>query len=125
MSVRIIVTGVVLVVIAGMLVFTIEFFLPLSVKSDMNIMCRNTLLKMEMEGGLSEEDELELKNSLLAKGFNNVSVEGTENCKQGGILNLNVEVEYSGSKLTTLLNRKDVKQRMVYNKSSLSRKVVN
>lgn len=125
MPARVIVTGIVLIAIISVMVFAIEFFLPLSAKSDMNILCRNTLLKMETAGGLTEQDRLELQASLQAKGFLNISVSGTQNARQGGDLNLHVEVEYSCSKLTALLNRKKELLSMVYDKSSLSRKVVN
>lgn len=122
---RVLVTGIVLIIIVTILVFTIEFFLPLSLKGDMNILCRSTLLKMETAGGLSENDMLELQASLQNIGFTNISVAGTQNAKQGELLNLHVEAEYTGSRLTSLLSRKNMTQLMVYDKSSLSRKVVN
>lgn len=122
---RVIVTGIILVIIVTMLVFTVEFFLPLSIKSDMNILCRRTLLKMETTGGLMENDRQELVKELGDMGFSNISATGTLSAKQGLVLNLKVEAEYKLSRLTALLTRKAYSQVMVYNKSVLSRKVVN
>lgn len=122
---RVIVTGIVLVIMVAMLVFTVEFFLPLSMKGDMNILCRQTLLKMETAGGLSDSDRQELIEELQDKGFRNVSAVGTRRAKQGEKLNLKVEVQYDYSKLTMLFSRDMQSQLMVYDKSSLSRRVVN
>ena len=122
---RVIVTGIILVIIVAMLVFAVEFFLPLSIKSDMNILCRRTLLKMETAGGLTENDRHELVTDLQDKGFLNITASGTQSAKQGEILNLHVEVQYNHSKLTMLFSREAQSLRMVYDKSSLSRKVVN
>ncbi len=122
---RAIVTGIVLVVITAILVHAVEFFLPLSIKGDMNILSRNALLKMETAGGLPESDRQELVTALEDIGLTNVSVEGTQQAKQGGLLKLRVEATYTGSRLTMLLKRDAYTQLMVYDKSSLSRKVVN
>jgi len=122
---RVIVTGIILVIIVAMLVFSVEFFIPLSIKSDMNILCRRTLLQMETAGGLTESERQELVSDLQDIGFLNITASGTQSAKHGEILNLHVEVQYSHSKLTTLFSREAQALRMVYDKSSLSRKVVN
>jgi hypothetical protein len=122
---KVIVTGIILIVMVAMLVFVVEFFLPLSMKSDMNFLCRNTLLKMEVEGGLLEQERLQLQTGLREKGFDNISVSGTGNIKQGGLLNLCVEADYSYSRLSSLFIRGTVVQHMSYDMTSMSRKVVN
>ncbi|NJD02982.1 MAG: hypothetical protein FIA99_10410 [Ruminiclostridium sp.] len=122
---RVIVTGIILIIIVAMLVFSVEFFLPISIKGDMNILCRKTLLGMETAGGLKEDDRQELVTELQNIGFTNISVSGTQSAKQGEILNLRVEAEYGYSRLTMLFLREVHSLLMVYDKSSLSRKVVN
>ena len=122
---RVIVTGLILIIIVAMLVFTVEFFLPLSIKGDMNILCRRTLLKMETAGGLAENDRQELVAELQSKGFSDISASGTQSAKQGEILNLRVEVQYDYNRLTMLFSREVHSLLMIYDKSSLSRKVVN
>lgn len=125
MPARAIVTGIIIVIITAMLVFTVEFFLPLSAKSDMNVLCRKTLLKMESSGGLSGGDRQELVDELGQKGFSDVTVTGTQNAKRGEMLYLHVEAKYLHSKLTSFLTRRSQTVTMVYDKSSLSRRVVN
>ena len=125
MPARVIVTGILLVTITALLVFIVEFFLPLSMKSDMNMICRNTLLKMEAAGGLSDQDKSELQLQLQNKGFIEIFITGTQKVKQGDSLNIHVEAQYTGSRLTALLKRETVRQLMVYDKTSLSRRVVN
>lgn len=125
MPARAIVTGIILVITASMLVFSVEFFLPLSAKGDMNILCRSTLLKMETAGGLTENDRQELENELANEGFTGITATGTQSARQGEILNLHVEAQYVHNRLTMLFSRETQVLGMVYDKSSLSRKVVN
>lgn len=122
---KVLVSGVLLVVMVCILVFIVEFFLPLSVKADMNMLCRNTLLKMESDGGLSENERLELQTELEKRGFESVAITGTPYARQGERLNLRVEGAYRYSKLSSLFLRSDTLQVMGYDKASMSRRVVN
>lgn len=122
---KVLVSGILMIVTVCFLVFIVEFFLPLSVKADMNMLCRNTLLKMEVEGGLAENERLGLQNELQNIGFDGISVTGTGYAKQGGRLNLHVEADYRFNRLSTLFNRTDNIQHMGYDKVSMSRRVVN
>lgn len=125
MPVRVITSGILLVIMAAMLVFAIEFFLPLSAKSDLNVACRSTLLVMENEGGITEEVKSSLKSELESKGFSNVSITGTSFARQGETVNLKVAAYYSYSKLYTLFARREYAQCMIYDKTAMSRKVIN
>lgn len=125
MPVKAIVTGIILIIMVTMLVYMVEFFLPLSMKADLDMLCRSTLLRMENAGGLSAAERKELRSELEAKGLSDVVVTATANSKQGGMLTLHVEGDYTYNRLTALFKREDVKLRMVYNKASMSRKVVN
>ena len=125
MPAKAIVTGVVLIIMVTILVFCIEFFLPLSMKADLDMVCRSTLLKMENAGGLSVAEKQELRSELVDKGLTDVVVTATANAKQGGMLTLHVEADYTYSRLAALFRREDAKLRMVYSKASMSRKVVN
>lgn len=125
MPVKAIVTGIILIIMVTMLVYMVEFFLPLSMKADLDMLCRSTLLRMENAGGLSAAERKELRSELEAKGLSDVVVTATANAKQGGMLTLHVEGDYTYNRLTALFKREDVKLRMVYNKASMSRKVVN
>mgnify|MGYP005841692065 CR=1 FL=1 len=122
---RVVVSGVILVVIVALLAFTVEFFLPLSAKTDMNMLCRRAMLRMEVEGGMSEEIENDLISGLMEKGFDGINIDGTDMAKQGEDIRLVVEADYIYSKLTGLFTRTDMRQRMVYGKTSVARKVVN
>jgi len=125
MPARVVLSGMILVVFAAFLVFTVEFFIPLSAKMDMNMYCRNLILKMEMEGGLSDQASQDLHERLMGKGFRNIYIDGTKSAKQGEQITLRVEAEYIYSKMTTLFTRTDAVRRMVYEKASISRKVIN
>ena len=122
---KVLVSGILMIVTVCILVFVVEFFLPLSVKADMNMLCRNTLLKMEVEGGLGESERLGLQNELQKEGFAGISVVGTTYAKQGGKLILHVEADYKFNRLAALFSRADSVQHMGYDKVSMSRRVVN
>lgn len=125
MPIKAIVTGIVLIVMVAMLAFMVEFFLPLSMKADLDMLCRSTLLRMENAGGISADEKQELRSNLEEKGLTDVVVTATANARQGGMLTLHVEGDYTYNRLTALFKREDTKLRMVYNKASMSRKVVN
>jgi len=125
MPVRAVVSGVILIIMISLLVFMVELFIPLSKKADIDMLCRSALLRMESAGGLDEAGRRTLQSELERMGFHNVQITATSNAKQGEILTLHVEADYTYSKMTSLFRRENVTQRMVYSKSSMSRKVVN
>ncbi len=125
MPAKAIVFSVTLVIFTAMVVYTVELFIPLSAKSDMNTYCRKTLLKMEVEGGLSDTDENEAKAKLEEMGFSNIKIDAASNTKQGGEISLKVTADYTYSKLTGLFKRSKIEQRMIYDRVSIARKVVN
>ncbi len=125
MPARAVVTGVILVIMVSLLVYFIEFFLPLSVKADFDTACRDSLLRMENGGGLDGGDRSELQEELEAAGFTNIVVNATASARQGEQLTLRVEGDYSWNRLTELFKREDRDIRMIYEKTTMSRKVVN
>ena len=125
MPAKAIVAGITLVIMVMLLVCMTEYFLPLSKKAELDMLCRNALLRMENNGGFSSADSMGLRLKLEEKGLTDVAVTATPNAGQGGMLTLLVEGDYSYNRITALFRRKDVKVHMVYHKSSMSRKVVN
>lgn len=125
MPVKAVVSGIILIMMVTLLVFMVEFFLPLSMKADLDMLCRVTLLRMENAGGLSADEAQELQNELENKGLTDVIITATLNARQGSMLTLRAEGDYTYNKLTGLFKRENVKLRMVYHKASMSRKLVN
>ncbi len=125
MPVRAITTGIILIIMVMMLVYMIELFLPLSMKAELDMLCRSTLLRMENAGGLSAAERQELRSELENRGLTDVVVSASVNARQGGMLTLQVEGDYNYNKLIALFKREDVRLRMVYRKTTMSRKVVN
>ncbi len=125
MPVKAIVTGILLIIMVFLLVNFIEYFLPLSVKAELDMLCRSALLKMENDGGLSTGDRETLRAGLEEKGLTDIVITATSGARQGGMLTLRVEGDYTYSKIISLFRRENVAVRMVYDKSTMSRKVVN
>jgi hypothetical protein len=105
--------------------FLVEFFIPLSVKYSMDIHCREALLNMEKSGGLDVSTALALKEGLEKEGFSNIKITGSDNAQYGDKLKLKVEAEYCYNKLSSSLSRGKETRYMCYDKTALSRKVIN
>lgn len=120
-----IVFGIALVLLIVLFVSMIEIFVPISVKNDLNTICRKTLLKMEIEGGMTATTRDELISGLYGRGFESVVVRGTESVKYGQEVTLCVEVDYVYSRLKSIFNRENIIQKMVYNKTTIARRVIN
>lgn len=125
MAVRPVIMGITLIFTVFLLVFLVEYFIPLSVKADADMVCRRALLRMENAGGLSSSDRQALRTELEQKGLTGVTITASSGAKQGGLLTLHVEGDYTFSKITSLFKRDNVKYRFVYDKTTMSRKVVN
>lgn len=125
MAAKAIVSGFMLVIAVVLLVFAVECFVPLSAKTDMNACCRKALLIMEMKGGLPSKARADLISELEGRGFTDVGVSASDGAKQGEEIRLRVEADYTYSKLSGVFARSETTQRMVYDRSSVSRKVAN
>lgn len=125
MAVKPVVTGIILIFTVFLLVYFIEYFIPLSVKADVDMVCRQALLRMENAGGLSDSDRQALRMKLEKRGLTGIVITASSGAKQGGLMSLHVEGDYTFSRITSLFMRDDVKHRLVYDKTSMSRKVVN
>ncbi len=125
MPVKPLVAGIILVLSVSLLMYMVEFFVPLSAKGDMDMVCRSALLSMENSGGMSSAAKQVLKSELESMGLENVTITATENARQGELLTLRVEGDYTYSGINGFFSRGEVTRRMVYDKSTMSRKVVN
>lgn len=127
MAVKAIVTGVLLILMVILMVNFTEYFLPLSVKADLDMLCRSALLRMENAGRMSKDEMDALSLELEKIGLTNINI--SENSlsyvKQGGKLTLRVEGDYTYNRITSLFKREDVTVHMVYDKTTMSRRLVN
>lgn len=124
MSIDALVKGIILIIVLGVVVFIVETFLPVNANIEFKAECRKALLQMENSGGLTTEIEQELYNALLARGFDNIQINGTSIAKFAEKINLQVEVEYEYSTITSLFIRQVKVQPMRYDKTSVSRMVI-
>jgi hypothetical protein len=120
-----IVIGFGLVITIAFVVSLVEFFVPLTAKIHMNACCRNALLRMETEGGLTQENSDDLVEKLCRKGFSDIMVSGTARALRGETLFLRVRANYVYTRMTGFFRRDEVSQAMEYERISAARKVVN
>jgi len=120
-----IVFGVLFVAMISFVVMLVEIFLPVSKKIEMNIDCRSAMLKMELEGGLSDTERHRLETRMSGQGLTNVNIGGTSWAKQGGELKLRVDADYVYSRFSSIFSRENVTLHLVYDRTSIARKVLN
>lgn len=127
MAVKAIVTGILLILMVILMVNFTEYFLPLSVKADLDMLCRSALLRMENAGRMSKDEMDALSLELEKIGLTNInfSDKSLSYVKQGGKLTLRVEGDYTYNRITSLFKREDVTVHMVYDKTTMSRRLVN
>ena len=122
---KIIISGIAIVFIIAMASGMISFFVPLNAKFEMNTLCREALIKMEAKGSLSSQDKQELIDELTKKGFSNITVTTANATKQGDEIKLNVQATYQYKRMIDIFTRSTSAQLMIYDKTSVCRKVVN
>jgi hypothetical protein len=122
---EIIIIAFVLIVLFASVVFLIQFFIPIAVNLNMNTDCRNAMLLMENNCGLSSIDINNLKDKLTARGLTNITIEAPTDAKQGDEITLDVEADYVYMKKFSLFVNSNVTQHMTFNKTTMARKVIN
>ncbi|MDD4494739.1 MAG: hypothetical protein PHV32_10435 [Eubacteriales bacterium] len=125
MTSKVVVYAIILVTTMCLVVSVIEMIVPLSVKAEMDTSCRNALLSMEINGGLTENHRLDLNNKLRETGFTEICINGTESAKFGEEICIRVEATYNYSRLISLFDRSVIGQKMKYERVSISRRVMN
>jgi len=125
MPAKAVVLVIALVFLTGMAVAIIEYFVPLSAKLDMNLYCREAMLRMEIDGGLTSDCSDRLEAQMTGRGFHNIQIEATSWVKQGEELVLHVEGDYSCSSLAGFFSRVRTTVKMIWERTSCARKVVN
>lgn len=125
MPAKAIVFGIALVMTVGLVTSLVELIVPITAKINLNACCRNALLRMEAEGGLTQENREDLIDSLRENGFANIIVTGTIRASKGEKVFLSVRADYEYSRMTGFFYREKTVQPMSYERISVARKVVN
>lgn len=126
MPIKPIVWGIAIILMLSIIVVAVDYCMLLSLKFDLNTICRATMLKMENENGLSQDARNDLQSRLAEKGFSNINIIAPLTAMQGQDITLRVEADYSYNKLISIYaNRTSITQRMIYVNTSMARRVVN
>lgn len=118
-------TGFILIVLAAILMASVQFFVPLSAKSDFDSLCRAAMIKVESEGKLTEETRAILYCRLQERGFKDVEISGPESSQYGDFISLDVKASYQYHSLTKIFLAEVKNIDLAFNKSSISRRIVN
>jgi len=125
MGERIIVSVVIMIIAMFLIVYMIEIFVPLAVNLDFRDMCRNYLMKMEFNSGLSNTDINNFTESLTKKGFSNIMIDAPSYCKFGTSMQLKVKVVYKINTIINIFIREKQNYIMNYNRTTIARRIIN
>jgi len=122
----IIVMSIVIIILVSMLVFSIELFLPIQLKFEMNGICRSYIYKIESDGYLSLEDQTELKDALLKIGLSDplitINAKGT---KYGDRVDVSIASYYRRSRINRLFSRSEDRLEFKYERTFFIRHISN
>lgn len=123
---QVVVMGVLIVVLMALFVMTFDFMLPMLTKLQYDAICRKYVLIAEASNGLSEHEVNALKNELTQLGMKEIDVTcgGPNQVKRGEKNEFKVEADYAASWFISLFRREEKIQKMVFQQSFLSRKIV-
>jgi len=125
MGERVVVSVVILIIVMFLVIFMIEMFIPLSANLDFRDICRNYLMKMEFNSGLSNADIGNLEQELQKNHFEDIQIIAPNTCKFGEEMELKIYVSYSMKTITALFTRTNKKFFMEYQRKVIARKVIN
>ncbi len=119
------VTAIILVITLFLVVFMVEMFVPISANLEFKDICRNFLVKMEMQSGFDTSDYALLTERLTAKGFHDISISAPSSAKFGSEMELHITAVFSFSTINRLFSREEKEFEMVFIKSAVARKVIH
>lgn len=122
-----IVWGILITLFLGISVMMIEYFVPISAKSEFDHVCRGYMIKAETYGGLSSDEVDKLKEELEKLGLRDVKVDypNINSKKKGQDINLKVQGVYSYNQISGIIIREDKELNFIYDISTVSKRVTN
>ncbi len=125
MGERVVVTAIILVITLFLVVFMVEMFVPISANMEFKDVCRNFLVKMEIQSGLDSSDYALLTERLTAIGFHDISISAPLSAKFGSEMELHITAIFSFSSIHRLFSREEKGFEMEYIKIAVARKVIH
>lgn len=115
-----------IVILLSLVVFTLEMYLPLQVKTQMLGLCRPYIFSIEAYGELSESDCNDLKIALEDIGLKDISIVISDDQKKfGDLFRLKIEGSYTRNRLVSLFSRDEEMMVMVYERKLVYRRINN
>lgn len=123
---NIIVLSIVLIILLSLVVFSIDLFLPIQLKFEMNGICRSYIYKIESSGFLTAEDQLELMDALREIGLTNPSISiESDGQKYGDRVDVKIVSIYERSRLIGLFRRANEQLEFNYERTYFIRQIKN
>jgi hypothetical protein len=125
MAERALISAILLVMVISICLYMTEMFIPIGRNMDFRDVCREYLMRMEYNSGLSQVEMDSLESDLEAAGFADIEVSAPSSAKAGSVMMLSVEADYTHRGLLGLFRRIERKYEMSYIRNAIARKVSN
>lgn len=120
-----VVTAIILVITLFLVVFMVEMFVPISANMEFKDVCRNFLMKMEIQSGFNSSDYALLTERLTSIGFHDISISAPSSAKFGSEMELHITAVFSFNSIQRLFSREEKGFEMEFIKSAVARKVIH
>lgn len=125
-SSSVIILGIALLILMSLVVFSLELFVPLNIKLEMNSMIRPYMFSLEANSVLSDDQKIKLRNGLESIGLTDISIDlDYTGMKFGDWIDVSIDSHYTRNAMVKLFNREDEVLRLRYEKKIFIRKIHN
>lgn len=123
---NVIILAVVIVILLCLTMFISELFIPLNRKFDMNSICRNYMFIIEENGRLSNEEIIELSDSLQNIGLSEIEIDvSSDGSKLGDSITFKVEAQSVHNSISQLFTRSTERININYERKLTIKNIVN
>ncbi len=105
--------------------YSIELFIPIHLKFEVNGICRSYLYEIEATGILKEESKMELINKLQNLGLKDIRIMIDGDGIYGHYTDVVISSTYQFNRVVGLFKREDEEMYLKYERTLFNRKIIN
>ena len=115
--------GIIIILLISLVI--VDYIVLINLKVDYDLICRKYFWIAEMNGGLSDANKRELRDILTLKNYYDISIESSESVGFGSEMTLKISSKRTCSHIKDWLTRKSENIDFVFEKVTISRRIIN
>ncbi len=121
----IIILAFIIVFIVIFTTYSLELFIPIHLKFEVNGICRSYIYEIEANGFLKEESKEDLITKLESLGLTDITIDISGDKGYGNYTNVLINSKYPFNKIVGIFQREDREIQFRYARKLFNRKIVN